>query len=77
MAVDVRGETLEMARKFGADVTINAAREDVLGRVRHLTGHGADAVIEAAASQQTINLMIELVRKEGRIGNVGVRSGLS
>ena len=49
IAIDLVDERLEQARKGGATHTINAAREDVVQRVKALTdGIGAEAVFHCA-----------------------------
>jgi S-(hydroxymethyl)mycothiol dehydrogenase len=54
IAVDLDDTKLDWARGFGATHTVNSAREDVVERVRELTGgHGADVVIEAIGLPQT------------------------
>jgi alcohol dehydrogenase len=73
IVIDVADSRLEMAKQFGADETINSAREDVLDRVRSLTGGlGADVVIEAVGVPETFELCTQLVRPGGRVANVGV-----
>jgi 2-desacetyl-2-hydroxyethyl bacteriochlorophyllide A dehydrogenase len=74
IAVDVRQEALEMARRFGAEVTLNAAETDVKEEVMELTGSGADVVIEAAGARASLESMLDLVRKEGRLANVGIQT---
>jgi threonine dehydrogenase-like Zn-dependent dehydrogenase len=62
---------LEVGLELGADVTIEADREDVGERVREITaGRGVDAVVDttSAPASETVPLAIDLVkRKEGRI----------
>ena len=54
VAVDVDDRKLEWARSFGATHTVNARSEDVVARVRELTGgHGADVVVDAVGRPET------------------------
>ena len=51
VAVDLSDARLEAARHFGADVTINDAREDPMAVIKELTGRlGADVAIEAVGT---------------------------
>ncbi|MCS7124957.1 MAG: zinc-binding dehydrogenase [Candidatus Bathyarchaeota archaeon] len=70
--VDLVEERLDLARRLGADETINAAREKVEERVRQLTsGHGADIVIEAIGRPETWEQALKLVRKGGKVLEFG------
>jgi len=40
IVVDVSDRRLELARELGADVTLNGARDDVVARVKEITGEG-------------------------------------
>ncbi len=46
IAVDILDQKLETARELGADVLINASKEDPQQKIAELTGIGADAAIE-------------------------------
>ena len=71
VAVDPVAERLEVAASFGA--TVLSVADDVAGHVRRLTrGQGADAVIEAVGSEETLRLAFDLVRTGGRVSMVGV-----
>jgi S-(hydroxymethyl)glutathione dehydrogenase/alcohol dehydrogenase len=73
IAVDVRDNKLEFARAMGATHLINAAREDVVERVRALTGgYGADYAFEVIGNPATINQAYESIRKGGTAVVVGV-----
>ena len=74
IAVDVREEALEVARRFGAEVTLNTTECDVQEEVLRLTGSGADIVIEAAGAKSSLESMTDVVRKEGRLANVGIQT---
>ena len=57
IGVDRRDDILQMAHKLGADITINAAKEDVVARVMELTnGKGVPFVIEAASGSPKMGL---------------------
>jgi L-iditol 2-dehydrogenase len=72
IVADLEPLRLEAARALGADVVIDAAREDAVEVVMRLTGgSGADFAIEAAGRQSTRAQAIELVRKFGRVGCFG------
>jgi threonine dehydrogenase-like Zn-dependent dehydrogenase len=66
---------LELARAFGADVTIDVEQEDPIERVLHLTGgEGADIVIDTSAfSTQPVADAIAMVRPAGTIVFAGIK----
>jgi alcohol dehydrogenase len=73
IAIDLADTRLERARQFGADTTINNAREDAKALVLELTdGLGADVAIEAVGVSDTFELAAELIRPGGHVANVGV-----
>lgn len=68
-----RSSRLMAAKACGADLVIDAAREDALQSVREATsGMGADLIIECAGTQETFNQAVEMVHGGGRIMLVGV-----
>jgi alcohol dehydrogenase len=73
VSIDLADSRLEVARRFGADITINNGREDPAAAIMELTdGLGADVALEAVGVPQTFELAAGLVRPGGRIANVGV-----
>ena len=55
ICVDLDATRLEMARKHGADVIVNANQTgDVPARLMELTDGGADAVFDAVGSSQSV-----------------------
>lgn len=66
-------ERLRIAKKLGANVTINVEKEDAIKLVSDLTsGLGADVVFEASGSSAARRQAFELVRRCGRIGYIGL-----
>jgi alcohol dehydrogenase len=73
VAIDLVDSRLRSARRFGADLTINNAREDAVELVMSLSdGLGADVAFEAVGMPQTFELAAELIRPGGRLANIGV-----
>ena len=73
VAIGLSDVRLEAAKRFGADVTVNSAREDPLAVIKDLTGRlGADVSIEAVGVPASFELAVKLARPGGRIANIGV-----
>lgn len=73
VVLDVADARLELAKEFGADVTINNGTEDAVARIMELTeGRGADVAIEAVGVPATFELCTEIVSSGGTVANVGV-----
>jgi S-(hydroxymethyl)glutathione dehydrogenase/alcohol dehydrogenase len=73
IAVDIKDEALESAKKLGATQTINATQGDVGAAVRALTeGRGADVAFEALGRPGTIETAFNTVRDGGRVVVVGL-----
>jgi L-iditol 2-dehydrogenase len=68
IVADVVDERLKLVEQFGPDVTINAARVDLVAEVRRLTnGKGAEVVITATPAPVAVVQAVEMARKAGRI----------
>ncbi|HET9533066.1 MAG TPA: alcohol dehydrogenase catalytic domain-containing protein [Blastocatellia bacterium] len=75
MAVDGDENRLDMARRMGADVTLDFREVDVIAEVKRLTGGGADVAIEALGTQQTFESALRSLRPAGVLSSLGVYSG--
>lgn len=72
IVIDVVDERLDFAKKLGADVTINSARENVAEKVRKYTsGYGVDVAIEAIGLPITWEQALNLARKGGTVLEFG------
>jgi alcohol dehydrogenase len=73
IAIDLADSRLDVAKQFGADLTINNEHQDAVDLVRKLTGGlGVDVAIEAVGVPSTFELCAELVRPGGHVANIGV-----
>ncbi len=70
---------LAMAKKMGADETINVERTDLRKRIAELTGGiGVDVVLENSGAVAPIEESLDIVRKGGRVlwAGGGIRGGI-
>jgi len=73
VAVDVASAALELARRFGAAVTVDAAgAPDVVSAVREATGGGAHLSLDALGSPATMANSVRCLRRRGRHVQVGL-----
>lgn len=67
---------LEIARRMGADVVIDASRKDPVQEILRLTdGRGVDVAIEALGTQSTFEACLRVLRPGGTLSSLGVYSG--
>ncbi|RAR50126.1 UNVERIFIED_CONTAM: threonine dehydrogenase-like Zn-dependent dehydrogenase [Acidovorax defluvii] len=75
IAVDGNDHRLGIAKKMGADVTLNFRNVDVVDEVMKLTGgKGADSSIEALGTQATFAQAMKVLRPGGTLSSLGVYS---
>lgn len=73
IAVDVREDKLEAARRLGATHTVNSARAAPGEVIREATrGRGVDVAFEALGRPETFAQAVEAVRDGGRVVAVGI-----
>jgi len=73
IAVDIEKDKLDMARKLGADVTLNSRETpDVVAAIKDATGGGAHVSMDALGSRQTCFNSIACLAKRGRHVQVGL-----
>ncbi|MCT1356486.1 zinc-binding dehydrogenase [Rothia kristinae] len=66
ITLDMDDAKLELARRCGADLTINIAEEDAVARIKELTdGYGADVYIECTGHPSAVPQGLNLLRKLG------------
>ncbi len=69
IAVDMNAHRLELAKNFGADLTINPGEEDAVTKVKSVTedGIGCDVVLEAAGNNKSVHTAVDMLRRGGRL----------
>ncbi len=71
IAVDIRADKLEACREAGADVIVDASREDVAAALRDASGGGVDVVVDFVSSTATLEAGVQALGKGGRLVTLG------
>jgi threonine dehydrogenase-like Zn-dependent dehydrogenase len=72
IAVDCVPSRLELAKFYGADITINFKEKDPITEILRLTnGQGTDAAMDALGTQSTFENCVKAARPGGIISNIG------
>jgi threonine dehydrogenase-like Zn-dependent dehydrogenase len=76
IAVDGIAERLAMAKRMGADITIDFRATEPVAEILRLTqGRGVDVAIEALGTQQTFESCLRILKPGGVLSSLGVYSG--
>jgi threonine 3-dehydrogenase len=74
-ATDINPERLATARRMGADVSLDAAADDVAARIREQTdGDGVDVVLEMSGAEAALHQGLAAVTNGGRISLLGTHT---
>ncbi|MGQ9510233.1 MAG: zinc-binding dehydrogenase, partial [Thermodesulfobacteriota bacterium] len=76
IGVDITKERLDLAKKMGTDIVLNAKEVDVVEEVNKITkGFGTDIVVELTGNKNVLNDATKTLRRGGDIVLVGLFSG--
>lgn len=75
VGVDSDEGRLTMAKRLGADITLNPDGHDVVAEIKRLSGGGVDVAIEALGMQETFESALRCLRPGGTLSSLGVYSG--
>jgi threonine dehydrogenase-like Zn-dependent dehydrogenase len=76
IGIDSNAERLAVARRLGANVTLNTSDGDPIPEIKRLTeGRGVDVAIEALGRQETFENALRSIRPGGTLSSLGVYSG--
>ena len=75
ISVDGNNDRLAMAKKLGADITLNFTEVDVVDEIMKITGgRGVDSSIEALGLQSTFEQCLKILKPGGTLSSLGVYS---
>ena len=73
IAIDINDATLNKAKEFKADFTINSLKEDPVQTIKELTNnHGADVAVDALGSEITANQSVLSLKRRGKHIQLGL-----
>jgi propanol-preferring alcohol dehydrogenase len=76
IALDLDDQKLDIAKKNGADNTINSKKQDPLKAIMELTDKmGADAIIDFVNASKTVETDMQLLRRRAKLVLVGLFGG--
>jgi propanol-preferring alcohol dehydrogenase len=71
IAVDKSMDKLAACREAGANMTIDASREDIAAALKEATGGGVDVVVDFVSSKATLEAGAQALGKGGRLVTLG------
>jgi len=74
ISVDVNDYRLAQAQENGADHVFNPSRDDVLARVREITGRGVEAAVECSGTDDARTQCLDAVAPGGSVAFLGLKS---
>ena len=74
IAVDVAADKLELARSLGADMVVDASRQDPVAEVQRAV-RGANGVLVTAVSRPAFEQAVGMLHKRGTLSLVGLPPG--
>jgi propanol-preferring alcohol dehydrogenase len=75
VGLDVAEDKLALARRLGADVTVDARSPDAAAQVRKETGGGTHGVLVTAVSPSAFAQAVHMVRRKGTVVLIGLPPG--
>ncbi len=75
VAVDIAQDKLDLAKKLGAEIAVNALEPDAAEQTMKATGGGAHGVLVTAVSPKAFALAANLLRRKGTMALCGLPPG--
>ncbi len=77
IAIDISDEKLDLARKRGADYTINSKRDNIVEEVRKISPDGVDFALDAVGVTSFINTALEIIKPDAKICVYGISANMT
>jgi aryl-alcohol dehydrogenase len=74
IAVDIKEERLKMAREMGATHTVSPTVDDVVEKIREITGIGVEHILDTTGNTKVVRQAFESLAPAGRCGTVATSS---
>lgn len=75
VVLDTNENRLNLAKKYGADIVMNPAKEDVVSKIKEMTdGYGCDTYIEATGVPAGVTQGLAMIRRLGKFVEMSVFS---
>ncbi len=72
IAMDVQEEKLELAKKFGADATINSKTKDIAQEVKQICPDGVDFALDAVGVTSFLNTGLDIIKPGAKVCVYGI-----
>lgn len=70
---DYSAARLALAKRLGADITVDAGSDDLIGNIKKLSGgRGFDKAFECVGKESTFRQLLECVKMNGLVTDVGI-----
>ncbi|MBS7262158.1 MAG: zinc-binding dehydrogenase [Eubacteriales bacterium] len=77
IAMDIDDEKLALAKKMGADYTINSKKEDVVAGVKKILPEGVDIALDAVGYSPFINTGLAIIKPGAKICVYGISPNMT
>ena len=75
IGIDINPGRLQLARELGATHAIDSRREDVVSRIKDITGSGVDYVLEITGDSRMNQIAVDVLNPHGTLALVASGSG--
>ena len=76
IAIDISESKCDLARRLGADYTINAGKAEVVEAVKEISGGGVQVSLDAVGNSTSCTNSIRNLRKRGKHIQIGLMTGI-
>jgi len=71
IGIDVVNERLKKAKELGAQYVLNPKEDDPIEFIKNISQEGVDRAVDCSASEDAINMLLDITRKHGVVAQIG------